>query len=39
MHLPTGAARFADVVRLLIAEFGIAPQCADWEAVLAGNGP
>ena len=34
MHLPTGFVTLADVVRLLITEFGIAPRRADWEAIL-----
>ena len=34
MHLPTGDVTLADVVRLLITEFGIAPRRADWEAIL-----
>ena len=36
MHLPTGGmVTLADVVRLLIAECGVAPRRADWERVLA----
>lgn len=38
MHLPTGLVRLADVVRLLIEEFGVAPRRADWEAVLHADG-
>lgn len=34
MHLPTGFITLADVVRLLIAELGIAPRRPDWEAIL-----
>lgn len=34
MHLPTGPVALADVVRLLIAEFGVAARQADWEDVL-----
>lgn len=37
MHLPTGPVTLADVVRLLITEFGIAPRRADWDAVLAAH--
>ena len=36
MHLPTGFVDLNDVVRLLIAEFGVEPRRADWDAVLAG---
>ena len=35
MHLPTGSIRLADVVRLLIAEFGVAPRRPDWATILA----
>lgn len=38
MHLPTGRIRLADVVRLLIEEFGVAPQRPDWQAVLTSDG-
>ena len=34
MHLPTGYITLADVVRLLITEFDIAPRRADWAAIL-----
>ena len=34
MHLPTGHVTFADVVRLLITEFGVEPRRDDWEATL-----
>jgi hypothetical protein len=37
MHIPTGRVRFADVVRLPIAAFGVAPRRGDWEAVLAAE--
>lgn len=39
MHIPTGPVRFAQVVRLLIAEFGVAPRRKDWDAVLGGDAP
>lgn len=36
MHLPTGGAvSLAEVVRLLIAEFGVVPRRSDWEGILA----
>lgn len=35
MHLPTGPVGFADIVRLLITEFGVAPRRDDWEAILS----
>ena len=36
MHLPTGGpVTLADVVRLLITEFGVIPRRADWEQILA----
>ncbi len=34
IHLPTGYVSLADVARLLIAEFGVEPRRADWEALL-----
>lgn len=34
MHLPTGFVAFADVVRLLIAEFGAQPRQTDWAAIV-----
>ncbi len=37
MHLPTGFVTLADVVRLLITEFGVAPRRANWEAILAAE--
>ena len=37
MHIPTGRVRFADVVRLPIAAFGVAPRRGDWEEVLAAE--
>lgn len=37
MHLPTGFVTLADLVRLLITEFGIAPRRADWETILQGE--
>jgi hypothetical protein len=37
MHIPTGPVAFADVVWLLIAEFGVEPRRADWDAVLASH--
>ena len=36
-HLPTGPVALADVVRLLIAELGVAPRRPDWDAVLRRN--
>lgn len=42
MHLPTGgevgAVTLADVVRLLITEFGVGPRRADWERIVAEAG-
>jgi hypothetical protein len=35
MHLPTGFITFADIVRLLIDEFGVEPLRDDWREVLA----
>lgn len=35
MHIPTGVVTLAQVVRLLITEFGVEPRRPDWEAVLA----
>lgn len=35
MHLPTGLVTLADVVWLLIIEFGMEPRRADWANVLA----
>lgn len=37
MHLPTGPVALADVVRLLVTEFGVEPRRADWDAVLHSN--
>jgi hypothetical protein len=37
MHLPTGFVTFEEIVRLLIAEFGIESRRADWEAILREN--
>ena len=37
MHIPTGFVTLEDVVRLLIAEFGIRPRRPDWETVLREN--
>lgn len=37
MHLPTGPVTLADVVRLLITEFGVEPRRDDWDAVLAAH--
>ena len=37
MHIPTGFVTLEDVVRLLIAEFGIRPRHNDWDAVLREN--
>ena len=37
MQNPTGPVRFADAVRLLIAEFGVAPRRGDWASVLAAE--
>jgi hypothetical protein len=34
MHLPTGPVSLADVVRLLIMEFDVAPRRPDWQAIL-----
>jgi hypothetical protein len=34
MHIPTGFVTLADVVRLLITEFGVEPRRADWESIL-----
>ena len=34
MHMSSGYVTFADVVRLLIAEFGVEPRRPDWAAVL-----
>jgi hypothetical protein len=34
MHIPTGFVTLADVVRLLIAEFGVEPRRADWESIV-----
>lgn len=34
-HVPTGRVSLAAVVRLAIAEFGVAPLRADWERVLS----
>ena len=33
-HLPTSFITFADIVRLLITEFGVAPRRPDWRAIL-----
>jgi hypothetical protein len=35
MHIPTGFVPLADVVRLLIDEFGIEPRRDDWPTILA----
>lgn len=37
MRLPTGFVTLEDVVRLLIAEFGIRPRRPDWDAILREN--
>jgi hypothetical protein len=37
MHIPTGFVTFADIVRLLIDEFGVEPLRDDWRAVLAAG--
>lgn len=37
MHLPTGMVTLAQVVRLLITEFGVEPRRDDWEAVLSST--
>lgn len=34
MHIPTGVVTLADVVRLLITEFGVEPRRPDWESIL-----
>lgn len=34
MHLPTGFVMLAQMVRLLITEFGVEPRREDWETVL-----
>lgn len=34
MHIPTGFVTLADIVRLLIAEFGVEPRRSDWQRVL-----
>ena len=33
-HLPTGYVSVADIIRLLIVDFGATPQRGDWESVL-----
>ena len=33
-HLPTGHVSVADIIRLLIVDFGATPQRGDWESVL-----
>ncbi len=35
-HLPTGHVSIADILRLLIRDFGIIPRRRDWESVLIG---
>jgi hypothetical protein len=37
MHIPTGFVMLEDVVRLLVAEFGIAPRRDDWHDLLREN--
>lgn len=37
MHLPTGIVSLAQVVRLLITEFGVEPRRDDWETVLSST--
>jgi hypothetical protein len=37
MHLPTGLVTLADIVRLLITEFGVEPRRDDWATVLAAH--
>lgn len=39
MHLPTGSVWLADLVRLLIAEFGIESRRPDWQTVLQQSPP
>jgi hypothetical protein len=34
LHIATGLVSLAAIVRMLIAEFGIAPQRADWREIL-----
>ncbi|MGH2560294.1 MAG: hypothetical protein ACRDJH_14620 [Thermomicrobiales bacterium] len=34
MHIPTGLITLADVVRLLIVEFGVEPRRPDWDVIL-----
>lgn len=34
MHIPTGFIEVADLVRLLIVEFGVEPRRANWESIL-----
>ena len=34
MHIPTGSVALADVVWLLISEFGVEPRRDDWERVI-----
>jgi hypothetical protein len=34
MHFPTGRISIEQILRLLVREFGLAPQSADYEAVL-----
>jgi hypothetical protein len=36
MHLPTGPVSLAEIVRLLIEEFGVEPQRPDWQDILVG---
>lgn len=36
-HVPTGRVAIEAVVRFLLEEMGVAPQRADWDAVLAAN--
>ncbi len=35
-HLPTGYVSLADIIRLLIRDFGATPRRRDWESVLSG---
>lgn len=39
LHLPTGPVSLADVVRMLVEEFGVQPLMADWRERLAGATP
>lgn len=37
MHIPTGFVTSAEIVRLIVVEFGVEPTRADWDAIVQSS--